>query len=70
MLHYGGEKGFSRTELGKYVMHPAPRITEALKHLSSPQSRQIVQLGSKDYRLTDIGSKYVREKLSEKLFIS
>jgi len=70
LLHYAGEKGFSRKELGKYVMHPAPRITEAVKHLSGPQSRQIVQLGSGNYRLTDIGSKRVRESLSEKLFIS
>jgi hypothetical protein len=70
LLHYAGEKGFSRKELGKYVMHSAPRISEALKHLGGPLSRQIVQLGSGNYRLTDIGSKRVRESLSEKLFIS
>jgi hypothetical protein len=70
LLHYAGEKGFSRKELGKYVMHAAPRISEALKHLSGAQSRQIVQLGSGNYRLTDLGSKHVRENLSEKLFIS
>jgi len=31
--------------------------------------RQIVQLLSRKYRLTDLGSKYVREKLADKLLI-
>src|SRR5260370_25156208 len=70
MLHYAGENGFSRKEIGQYVMHPAPRLTEALKDLTSPQCRQVVKLGSGPFRLTDIGSKYVREKLADKLFIA
>lgn len=70
MLHYPGENGFSRKEIGQYVMHPAPRITEALKALIGPQCRQVVKLGSGNFRLTDIGSKYVRDKLADKLFIA
>jgi hypothetical protein len=70
MLHYAGETGFNRKEIGLYVMHPAPRITEALKGLTSPQCRQVVKLGSGNFRLTDIGSKYVRERLTDKLFMA
>ena len=70
LLHYAGEKGFGRTEIGKYAMQPAPTITKTLQSLSDPKLRQIVKLGSGNYRLTDIGSKYVRENLAEKLFIS
>jgi hypothetical protein len=70
LLHYGGEKGLSRKELGQFVMHTAPRITEALTYLTGPKCRQVVKLGSGNFRLTDIGSKHVREKLAEKLFIS
>jgi hypothetical protein len=70
MLHYAGEKGFSRKEIGQHVMHAAPRITEGLKDLIGPQCRQVVKLASGNFRLTDIGSKYVREKLTDKLFIA
>jgi hypothetical protein len=70
ILHYAGEKGFSRKELGRFVMHPAPRISEALQYLTSPKARQVVNLASGNYTLTDLGSKYIRENLVEKLFIS
>ncbi|HEY3975247.1 MAG TPA: hypothetical protein VGM18_19750 [Candidatus Sulfotelmatobacter sp.] len=69
LLHYAGEAGFSRKELGKYVMHDPPRITEALKALTSPVQRQVILLTSGRFRLTDIGSKYVREKLSDKMLL-
>jgi hypothetical protein len=70
MLHYAREKGFSRKEIGLYVMHAAPRISEALKTLTGPQCRQVVKLSSGNLRLTDIGSRYVREQLADKLFIA
>ena len=69
LLHYAGEAGFSRKELGKYVMHDPPRITDALKLLTSPESRQVILLASGRYRLTDLGSKYLRERLSDKLLL-
>jgi hypothetical protein len=69
LLHYSGESGFSRKELGRYVMHDPPRITEALKELAAPASRQVILLTSGRYRLTDLGSKYLRERLSDKLLL-
>lgn len=70
LLHYAGEKGFGRKELGQHVLHAAPRISEALKYLTGPQCRQVVQMKSGNYRLTDLGSKYIREHLAGKLFIA
>src|SRR5438132_540211 len=62
LLHYAGENGFSRKELGQYVMHDARRITEGLQYLTGPKCRQIFKLGSGRYQLTDLGSKHIREK--------
>jgi hypothetical protein len=70
LLHYAGKAGFSRKELGQYVMHDAPRITDGLQWLTSPKCRQVVKLGSGKYQLTDIGSKHIRERLADKLLIS
>jgi hypothetical protein len=69
LLHYAGEAGFSRKELGQYVMHPPQRISDAIGYLTGANSRQVVKLGSGNYRLTDLGSKYVREQLTNKLFL-
>jgi len=69
LLHFAGERGFTRAPLGKYVRHARQRISEAVQRLASPQLRQIVQLSSGAFRLTDLGSKYLREKLSEKLLV-
>jgi len=70
LLHYAGEAGFTRRELGKFVQHPAPRITEALDFLTSPESRRVILLGTKRFRLTDLGSVHIREKLSDKLLLT
>jgi len=70
MLHYAGEAGFPQKELVQYVMHDARRISEALKYLAGPECRQVVRLPSGCFRLTDLGSKHVREQLTDKLFIS
>jgi hypothetical protein len=70
LLHYAGEKGFNRTELGQYAMHAPDRITRAIQQLVAPNCRQVVKLGSGYFRLTDVGSKYVREHLAGKLFIA
>ena len=69
LLHYAGEHGFTRKELGTYAMHKAPRITEAMQRLEAPNCRQIVLLNSGRYRLTDLGSRYIREKLADKLLV-
>src|SRR5207302_2648953 len=69
LLHYAGEDGFSRTELGTHVRCSASRVTEAIKKLESASMRQIVRLPSGKYRLTDLGSKRIRESLAPKLLL-
>jgi hypothetical protein len=69
LLHFAGEEGFDRKELGIYVKAAPPRITEALTDLASPKVRQIVKLPSGKFRLTDLGSKYIRECLADKLLL-
>ena len=69
LLHYAGEQGFTRAELGKYAQFSAPSVTLALKKLTNASIREVVQLPSKGYRLTDLGSKRVREELPDKLLL-
>lgn len=68
LLHYAGEAGFSRTALGKTAQISAPSVTRALQKLASPSMRQIVLSGGV-YRLTDLGSKRIRDELSSKLVL-
>lgn len=69
LLHFAGEEGFSRTELGKHVMSSPPGVTKGLQKLVGPSCRQVVALTSGRYRLTDLGSRRVREDLSSKLLL-
>jgi hypothetical protein len=68
LLHYAGQAGFTRKELGVHAKRPASSITTALQKLGSPAIRQIVLVDGR-YRLTDLGSKRVREELGPKLFL-
>ncbi|UZN48794.1 hypothetical protein KZ686_13760 [Cupriavidus cauae] len=69
LLHFAGEEGFSRTELGKAARRAPSTVTNALQKLTASNSRQVFQLGNGRYRLTDLGSKRVREHLSSKLLL-
>ncbi len=69
LLHYAGEVGMARSQLGKYAQHPPPRVTEAVQRLCSPNVRQVVKLATGAYRLTDLGSKHIREHLADKLLL-
>ncbi|MBI5130975.1 MAG: hypothetical protein HZA66_16160 [Rhodopseudomonas palustris] len=69
LLHYSGEQGFSRTRLGQIAQLSPPAVTKSLQKLSSPNCRQVIQLSNSNYRLTDLGSKRIREDLSGKLII-
>lgn len=69
LLHYGGEAGLARKDLGQYAQCAAPRITEALQKLVGPSVRQIVQLKNGNYRLTDLGSRRIRDQLADKLLL-
>lgn len=67
LLHFAGEAGFSRSELGRFTMRAQPSVTNALKRLLAADCRQIVRLSGGNYRLTDLGSRYIREHLPDKL---
>jgi hypothetical protein len=67
LLHYAGETGFDRGELGRYVKRDASQITRGIQALEHPRRREIIKLPSNKFRLTDLGSKFVREKLGAKL---
>jgi hypothetical protein len=69
LLHYAGESGFSRTELGRHSKALPSTITRVVQKLESPDYRQIVLLSSGTYRLTDLGSKRIREELASKLLL-
>ena len=69
LLHFAGESGFTRTELGRYALCSAPSTTRALQALEAPDKRQVVQLATGKYRLTDLGSRRVREQLADKLLV-
>lgn len=69
LLHYAGEQGFSRSELGSYAMVSASSVTTALSRLADPAHREITQLPNKKYRLTDLGSKRIREQMPDKLLL-
>jgi hypothetical protein len=70
LLHYAGDHGFSRKAIGRYTRCAAPRITESLQKLASPGLRQVIQLINGSYRLTDLGSKRIREELADRLTLS
>jgi len=69
LLHYSGDDGLNRRELGKYV-HKAPStITNSLSSLSSSNKRLVVKKSNGNYRLTELGNKFVFDNLPEKLKI-
>lgn len=69
LLHYAGEDGFSRTEIGKSAMRSPPAVSTTLKKLIAPDCRQLIVLPSGRYRLTDLGSRRIREQLAAKLLL-
>ncbi len=69
LLHYAGEKGFTRSELGKFAKVSPASVTLALQKLSSPSLREIIAMADGTYRLTDLGSKRLRDRLADKLLL-
>ena len=69
LLHFAGEAGFTRRDLGTHAKAPHQRISEALKRLESAESREVVTLDNGRIRLTDLGAKRVRERLADKLLL-
>ena len=68
LLHFAGERGYTRAELGKFAKLSPPAVTKAIQSLEDPKRRMIVQI-QKNYRLTDLGSKKIRTDLSPKLLL-
>jgi hypothetical protein len=69
LLHYAGDTGFSRHELGRFAQCSASSVTRSLQKLIAPDFRQVVQLDTGNFRLTDLGSKRIREQLADKLIL-
>jgi len=69
LLHYAGEDGLSRRQLGKFVRASPSSVTIAIDKLTSPKVRQLALTGSGNLRLTDLGAKRLREKLADKLVV-
>lgn len=70
LLHYAGEDGFDRTTLGKSARISQPSVTAALQRLIDKTRREVIQTSNGNYRLTDLGSKRIRERLADKLVLS
>lgn len=69
LLHFAGENGYSRSEIGKFTMASPAAVTTNLKKLISSTFRQLIQLKNGNYRLTDLGSRRIRNELADKLLI-
>lgn len=69
ILHYAGEEGINRNEVGRIALCSPTSVTQKLQKLISPSMRQAVQLGNGKYRLTDLGSRRIREELADKLVV-
>jgi hypothetical protein len=67
LLHYAGEGGFSRKEIGRYARRDPAVVTRSIQKLSSPDLRQVIELGNGKHRLTDLGAKRIRDSLADKL---
>ena len=69
LLHYAGDDGLSRTQIGKYMQSSPSTITNNLQKLVGSSKRQVIQKKNGNYMLTELGAKVVREELAEKLLI-
>jgi hypothetical protein len=69
MLHYSGDEGLSRSQIGQYSFGAAPTVSNSLKALMSSDKRQVIQLKNGNYRLTDLGNRRIRLELSDKLLV-
>lgn len=69
LLHYAGEQGFTRSELDRHAQVSPRSVGRALDELVSSSRRLVVLLSKGRYRLTDLGSRAVREQLADKLLV-
>jgi hypothetical protein len=69
LLHFAGEVGFSPAQLRAHSQVSQRSVDRSIENLRSPKCRQILQLSNGNYRLTDLGSKRIREELADKLLV-
>ena len=69
LLHYAGEKGLSRKELGVYAKCSQSSVTRSIEALTSPDVRQVVVVSGERFILTDLGHKRIREQLASQLVL-
>lgn len=69
LLHYAGEEGYDRGRLLSYSKISSQKLTAILSRLDGPSQRKILIKSTGCYVLTDLGSKYLRENLGEKLVL-
>lgn len=69
LLHFAGEKGFDRRQLGRYARSSPSSVTRSLDALTDAGSRQVVQVGDGRFVLSDLGHKRLREELAAKLLL-
>jgi hypothetical protein len=67
LLHYAGDAGFTRSEIGIHARLSAPAVTKALQRLTGRRVRQVIKLLGERYRLTDLGSSRIRTQLADQL---
>ena len=70
LLHFAGIEGYSRSHLLSIVHFSSQKLTSVLSKMTSHNARLIIAKQNGNYTLTDIGNKYIRENLSDKLIIA
>lgn len=69
LLHYAGEQGFTRKELGQHSKCSPAAVTRAVQSLTASNRREVVDVGDGRYVITDLGQKRIRENLACKLLL-
>lgn len=69
LLHYSGQSGLSRRDIGIHCLCAASAISKSISKLASPNYRQVIKLPSGNFRLSDLGEKRIREKMADKLLV-
>jgi hypothetical protein len=69
LLHYAGEQGFGRQEILRHAQISSRSVDRALESLTAADCREVIRLQNGSYRLTDLGSRRIREQLADKLLL-
>lgn len=69
LLHYAGDPGFTRREIGIHAQQSPSVVTRAIQKLTGRSIREVIRLTGDRYRLTDLGSKRVRTQLAGQLLL-